>query len=128
MSTLADREQPPLVAELEYVRGLLEAHQLGLPRPDAEPRDEDFEPAVDRLARLLALTPFERQVLLLAAAVELDGEIAALVTELQDGEPRPTFGLALAALPGGHWEALAPHSPLRRWRLLEPVPGPTLAA
>jgi len=128
MSTLADREQAPLVAELEYVRDLLDAHQLGLPRPDAEPRDEDFEPAVDRLARLLVLTPFERQVLLLAAAVELDGEIAALVAALQDGEPRPTFGLALAALPGAHWDALAPSSPLRRWRLLEPVPGPTLAA
>jgi hypothetical protein len=128
MSTLADREQAPLAAELEYVRDLLEAQQLGLPRPDAEPRDEDYEPAVDRLARLLALTPFERQVLLLAAAVELDGEIAALVAALQDGEPRPTFGLALAALPGAHWDALAPSSPLRRWRLLEPVPGPTLAA
>ena len=128
MSTLADREQAPLVAELEYVRELLEANRLGLPAPDSEPRDEEFEPAVDRLARLLGLTPFERQVLLLAAAVELDGEIAELVAALQDGEPRPTFGLALAVLPGAHWDALAPRSPLRRWRLLEPAPGPTLAA
>ncbi|HYA09266.1 MAG TPA: hypothetical protein VEG24_06720, partial [Gaiellaceae bacterium] len=121
MSTLADREQAPLVAELEYVRELLEANRLGLPAPDSEPRDEEFEPAVDRLARLLGLTPFERQVLLLAAAVELDGEIAELVAALQDGEPRPTFGLALAVLPGAHWDALAPRSPLRRWRLLEPA-------
>ena len=128
MSTLADREQAPLVAELEHVRELLEAHRLGLPQPDPEPSDEEFEPAVDRLARFLGLSPFERQVLLLAAAVELDGEIAALVAGLQAGEPRPTFGLALAALPGAHWDALAPRSPLRRWRLLEPLPGPTLAA
>ena len=129
MTTLAEREQAPLVAEVEFVRELLDAHRLGLPRPEPEVREDmDFEPAVDRLARLVGLSPFERQLLLLAAGVELDGEVAALVAALQEGEPRPTFGLALAALPGAHWDALAPRSPLRRWRLLEPVPGATLAA
>jgi vesicle-fusing ATPase len=125
----ADREQPPLVAELERVRALLEAHRAGAPAPEPEPREADgFEPAVDRLARLLGLSPFERQLLLLAAAVELDGDLAGLVASVQDGEPRPTFGLALAALPGAHWDALAPRSPLRRWRLLEPAAGATLAS
>jgi hypothetical protein len=128
----AGREQPPLVAEIEYLRALLEALRAGAaslvgppPAPDVEP---EFEPAVDRLARLLGLTPFERRLLLLAAAVELDGELAALVASLQEGgEPRPTFGLALVTLPGGHWDALAPGSPLRRRRLVEPGPGATLA-
>jgi len=129
MTTLAEREQRPLVAELGIVRGLLDAYRLGVPAPEAEPREaEDFEPSVDRLARLLGLSPFERQVLLLAAAVELDGELASLVAALQDGEPRPTFGLALAALPGAHWDALAPRSPLRRFGLLEPASGATLAS
>jgi vesicle-fusing ATPase len=124
----AEREHQPLVAELEHLRSLLEAHRLGEPVPEREATDDDgFEPAVDRLARLLGLSPFERQVLLLAAGVELDGGLAALVAALQGGEPRPTFGLALAALPGAHWDALAPRSPLRRWRLVDPVPGPTLA-
>ena len=100
------------------------------PPPEREQWEpEGFEPAVDRLARLVGLTPFERQLLLLTAAVELDGDLAALVAALQDGaDPRPTFGLALAALPGAHWDALAPRSPLRRWRLVEPLPGPTLAS
>jgi vesicle-fusing ATPase len=124
----AEREHEPLVAELEHLRALLEAYRLGEPAPGRGPADDDgFEPAVDRLARLLGLSRFERQVLLLAAGVELDGGLAALVAALQGGEPRPTFGLALAALPGAHWDALAPRSPLRRWRLLDPVPGPPLA-
>jgi ATP-dependent 26S proteasome regulatory subunit len=131
----AEREHSPLVAELDQLRDLLESYRLGEPPPEHEPwqrepwQPEDFEPAVDRLARLLGLSSFERQVLLLAAGVELDGDLAALVSLLQDGnDMRPTFGLALAALPGAHWDALAPRSPLRRWRLVEPGPGPTLAS
>jgi vesicle-fusing ATPase len=50
------------------------------------------------------------------------------VAELSGGDPRPTFGLALAALPDAHWDALAPGSPLRRRRILELEPGPTLAS
>jgi ATPase family protein associated with various cellular activities (AAA)/winged helix domain-containing protein len=124
----ATREQTPLVAELEYVRALLEAYRDGdADRPPA-PRAAEFEPAIDRLARLLGLSAFERRLILLAAAVELDGEVAALVAGLQQSpDPRPTFGLALAALPDAHWDALAPGSPLRRLRLLELAPGPTLA-
>ncbi len=127
--TAAEREQPPLVAEVEHVRLLLEAYRDGAPVHGPGPEQAPgFEPSADRLARLLGLSPFERQLVLLAAAVELDGDSAALVSSLQDGEPRPTFGLALAALPGAHWDALAPGSPLRRWRLVELVAGPTLAA
>ena len=129
MSALLEREHAEIVAELERVRGLLESYRDGEPSVDHEPREADgFEPAVDRLTRVLGLSPFERELLLLAAAVELDGGIAAIVSELQRGEPRPTFGLAMAALPGAHWDALAPRSPLRRWRLLERLPGATLAS
>jgi vesicle-fusing ATPase len=127
--TSAEREQPPLAFEVAHVRALLQAYVDGEPAPPrAEPPASQLEPAFDRLARLLGLTPFERQVVLLAAAVELDGDVAALVSSVQSGEPRPTFGLALAALPGAHWDALAPGSPLRRWRLVEPAAGPTLAS
>src|SRR5262249_57423532 len=108
------------------------ARRDGASRPPAPPAVHadavGFEPAVDRLTRLFALSPFERQLLLLAAAVELDGDVAALAADLQrTGDPRPTFGLALAALPGAHWDALAPRSPLRRGRLLELATGPTVA-
>jgi vesicle-fusing ATPase len=126
----AERQQQPLVAEGEHIRALLEAYRDAMPAPPPPERSpSELEPAVDRLARLLGLSPFERQLLLLAAAVELDGETAALVAALQDGaDPRPTFGLALAALPAAHWDALAPRSPLRGRRLLELAPGPTLAS
>jgi ATP-dependent 26S proteasome regulatory subunit len=126
----AEREHSPLAAEVEHLRALLDAARGGAASPVAPAAHaETFEPAIDRLARVLALSPFERRLLLLAAAVELDGEVAALVASLQDGgEPRPTFGLALGVLPNAHWDALAPRSPLRFWRLVEPGPGPTLAS
>ncbi len=127
--TAAEREQGPLVAEVGHVRALLEAYRDGTPRPQPPLQATEFEPAIDSLTRLLGLTTFERQLLLLAAAVELDGDVAALVSTLQNGaDPRPTFGLALGVLPHAHWDALAPRAPLRRLRLLEPGSGPTLAS
>ena len=127
--TAAEREQSALVAEVEHVRALLEAFRDGAAPPQAPALADAFEPAIDRLTRLLGLSRFERHVLLLAAAVELDGGIAALTAALQSSpDPRPTFGLTLAALPDAHWDALALRSPLRRWRLLEPTAGPTLAS
>ncbi|HEX5800133.1 MAG TPA: ATP-binding protein [Gaiellaceae bacterium] len=126
--TSAVQEQPPLVAEIDHVRALLTAYRDGAPDLPSPPVAVGFEPAVDRLARLVGLSPFERRLLLLAAAVELDGEVGALVAALQgSADPRPTFGLALLTLPEAHWDALAPGSPLRRLRLLELAPGPTLA-
>jgi ATP-dependent 26S proteasome regulatory subunit len=130
-ATAAEREQPPLVAEIEHVRARLEACRDGSPAPLPAPAASPgrFASALDRLARAVDLSPFERQLLVLAAAVELDGGVAALVAELQAGaDPRPTFALALAALAAPHWDALAPHSPLRHRRLLALDPGPTLAS
>jgi ATP-dependent 26S proteasome regulatory subunit len=126
----AEREKPALVAEVEHVKALLQAYCDGAPPPPSlEPSHGELERAIDRLARLLGLSAFERQLLLLTVAVELDGNVAALVAALQGGDdPRPTFGLAFAALPGAHWDALAPESPLRRRLLLEPGSGPTLAS
>jgi vesicle-fusing ATPase len=128
--TAAEREHSPLAAEVEHVRALLEAARDGAPPPVAPAvHEEAFEPAIDRLARVLGLSPFERRLLLLTAAVELDGEVAALVASLQEGgDPRPTFGVALAILPGAHWDALAPTSPLRLRRLVELGAGATLAS
>src|SRR5262249_13181724 len=39
-----------------------------------------------------------------------------------------TFGLALAVLPGAHWDALTPSRPLRRFRMLEVQRGSTLTS
>jgi len=72
------------------------------------------------VAERFALSPFERDVLALCAAVELDGAVPALCAKAH-GDPtcgHVTFGLALAVLDGAHWSALAPAGPLRRWQLV----------
>ena len=89
-------------------------------------------PALSALVTAFGLSPFESDVLVMCAGVELDEGIRQALTQ-HDGEvtpagkrPAPTFGLALAELPNPHWSALTPASALRRWRLVEPSPGPVL--
>jgi hypothetical protein len=70
-------------------------------------------PALDSLCQLFDLSPFERDILLLCAGVELEATFAPLCAAAQ-GDPQrdyPTFSLALAALPGAHG---APSHPRRR--------------
>jgi len=81
--------------------------------------------ALDTLALNFGLSLFERQLLTLCAAVELDAAMARLCAEANGdpSRPYPTFSLALAVLAEPHWSALTPVGPLRRWRLIE-VAGP----
>ena len=84
--------------------------------------------ATDGLVAAFGLTAFERDVLLLAAGVELDGAFAGRCAAAQ-GDPHrrhPTFSLALAALPDAHWSALVPAAPLRWWHLVDVLPGDAL--
>ena len=81
-------------------------------------------PSQDGLAEIVircGLTPFERDVLVLAAGVELDDDLAARCARWH-GDPTwswASFGLALRVLPDPHWDALAPDAPLRGLALLE---------
>lgn len=77
--------------------------------------------ALDHLCHACSLSAFERDLLLLCAGVELDGNFAALCAAAQGDSRRTyaTFSLALAAFPGAHWNALTPASALRRWRLVD---------
>ncbi len=68
--------------------------------------------ALDDVCRGFGLSPFERDLLVLCAAAELDA-----------GVERPTPAVAIAALPEAHWTAFTPARPLRRWRLVE-IGGP----
>jgi hypothetical protein len=100
-----------------------------LPLPEALPLPEGMhtvtagepKPALIELAERLGLTRFEAQMLLLAAAPELDTRFSALCAAAQrdPARPWPTPALALAALPEPGWEALLPARPLRRYRLIE---------
>ena len=135
--TWSELNQQFLVASLSRVRAALDRHAAGSiePIPDAPDREsstsraEDLPPpALTTLCETLGLSPFERDVLLLAAGPELDSRFSLSCASAQ-GDPRlsyPTFGLALAALPGAHWSALSPVGPLRRWRLIELGPGDTI--
>ena len=81
----------------------------------------DPPPALLILSQRLGLTQFEREILLLCAAVELDTRIAGLCAQAQGdpNRPHPTFALAMALFDDPAWEALSPEQALRRWRLLE---------
>ena len=81
----------------------------------------DPPPALVGLGQRLGLARFERDVLLLCAALELDTRRAALCARGQDDpqRPYPTFALAMALFDDPAWEALAPERPLRYWRLIE---------
>jgi hypothetical protein len=70
----------------------------------------DPPPAIERLCALFGFSDFERAVLLLCAGMGLDSRFAAACAAAH-GDPRrtyPSFGLALATLPGAHWRALTP--------------------
>ena len=93
------------------------------PWPEAMPEAvvSEHTPALMLLAQRLGLTEFERDTLLLCAAMELDTRIAGLCARAQ-GEltrPYPTFALALALFDNPAWDVLSPERPLRYWRLIE---------
>ncbi len=131
--------QEDLVRALARVRQLLEARvaagtpsDSGVAADEPTPEARESEPgfALGALVDLFGLSPFERDVLLLCAGVELDWRFRPLIAAALDdaGLPAPTFGLALATLPDGHWSALTPAAPLRAWRLIELAgPGPATA-
>jgi hypothetical protein len=94
------------------------------------PSDESLDPppAFERLRSGLGLTPFEIDVALLCAGIELDDTFADLINALNGGGGvRPTVGLTLKVLRDAHWSAFTPAAPLRRWQIIEIDSGPTLA-
>jgi hypothetical protein len=83
--------------------------------------DEAPPPALTTLSQKLGLSPFEVDVLVLCAAMELDTSIAGLCAQAQGetSRPYPTFALALSLFPSAAWDALSPNRPLREWQLIE---------
>src|SRR3974390_939219 len=136
----AKRTEPyprPLMAAVGSVRDALERAAKGESRPPgADDTDDDSLASWSALRTLVSafgLSPFERDILLLCAGIELDGRFASLCASAQAdaARPYPTFSLALATLSRPHWSAIAPVAPLRRWRLVEcdhPASGSPLTA
>jgi hypothetical protein len=124
-----DPEAAAIMAELEQLeRELAEASRSNGSGP----------PALEVLSGLFRLSPFERDILVMCLAPELDASFERLFAYVQDDATRTFPSLHLAnALFGGQdggagRAALAPRSPLLRFRLVlvEPPrhPGDALAA
>jgi hypothetical protein len=81
----------------------------------------DPPPALVIAAQRFHLSRFERDVLLLCAAMELDTRIASLCARVHGdaNKAHPTFALAMSVFDDPAWEALTPERALRYWRLLE---------
>lgn len=124
-SSWEDLNRGVLLAEFDRLRRRLRARDTVDGRP-AEGNGEHKAPettgnsALAALVRMFGLSPFERDVLLLCAGVELDSDIAERCAKLAGRSTRGsiTFSLALAFLEGAHWSALSAGAPLRRYRLL----------
>ena len=91
------------------------AHRL------AAASEGDPPPALLMLAKRLGLSDFERDILLLCVALELDTGTATLCAAVQ-GQPdrdHATFALAMKLFDRPEWQAVSPERPLRYWRLIE---------
>jgi hypothetical protein len=141
-NTWLEANQCYLSAALAVVRDALEQHIENSQGSEDTDRQEKVThldlkeagfampapPALNTLCITFGLSPFEREVLLLCAGIELDSTFASLCARVH-GDPQknyPTFSLALAALPEPHWSALTPAAPLRCWRLIEVGKGSVL--
>ncbi|WP_166026617.1 ATP-binding protein [Streptomyces chilikensis] len=137
--TAATAVEATLTAEIRRVLSRVDAHAARARQasdaaaPDEEPAPDTAASArpapvaapgtapLDALVSCFGLTSFERDLILLTAADELDPTTAARCAAAC-GDPQrayPTFSLALAALAEPHWSALTPVAPLRRWRIVE---------
>ncbi|MEO6798764.1 MAG: ATP-binding protein [Rhodanobacter sp.] len=126
-SSWREANQAQLRAEFARLRRRLVATIRDDDTPEAaqalSPQALDPPSAIDQLGASFGLSKFERQILLLAAGIEMDATLAELCREASGRERRATgsitFSLALGALDDPHWSALSPTGPLRRHRLIE---------
>lgn len=131
-SSWSKKNQKYLQECVEQVKGLLKARDENSKKPGPRLKkpqweNDSFMPAIEYLREIFGLSSFERSLLLMCAATELDSEIMQLLAKLQENPhsmPYPTFCLALAVLPEPHWSALTPTRPLRKFRLIDVLGQP----
>jgi hypothetical protein len=103
----------------------LELREAAAARDNAAKMDPP--PALHLLAEQLRLTPFERNVLLLCVAMELDTRVCELCARASGSAEQvyPTFALAMTLFDSPSWDALSSQRPLRFWRVIEVNQGPS---
>jgi len=116
-----------LMRELAKVRtALVQLAGQEITKPPLITEEEKAEsenippPALTQLCESFGLSPFERQLLLLCAGVELEADFASLCA-VAHGDPQrayPSFGLALSLFAEPSWQALMPQETLRYWHFV----------
>ncbi|MGI9102231.1 MAG: ATP-binding protein [Terriglobales bacterium] len=129
--TVSETAQPTaaLLSAIARVRSLVEQYATTGTRCEAPATDETSEASpLALMCERFELSPFERDLLVLCAAVEVDPAMPILCVAVNhdDDATYPTFHLALQALPNPHWSALMPDGALRRFKLLHVHAGDTL--
>ncbi len=110
-----------LLREIDRIRKILENYIEG---KENQPSVTNLVSETSALAQVCIkfnLSPFERDILLLCAGMEIEPNFQSLCAKAQGNPPNknyPTLSLALAALPGASWRVLSPQSPLQYWQLL----------
>ncbi|HLO87731.1 MAG TPA: ATP-binding protein [Nostocaceae cyanobacterium] len=103
-NTLAGREEKP-------IKDIPLSADLGMSEPSA----------LEELCSIFNLTEFERNVLLLCAALENDASLGTLYAQLSGDMQMtyPTMSLAMKVLPDPNWSAWTVDAPLRYWQLIQ---------
>jgi hypothetical protein len=130
----AQQSAPAMAAAMAALRRLIERSSAGgkegtkdiVPGPvavesyrreiDALLEGPDGWTALERLCVGLALTPFERDLVLLCGAVQVNPTLLASTAGAVGGHP--TFALAFALFCESSWAAMAPGGALHRYRLI----------
>jgi len=119
----SQRNQRWLAQRFDAWRKRIETGADGDVRVADAPWDDGFEPAANQLRSWFGLSPFETELLLLTAGMELDAALHRAVSHAQGLAPtepvRLRYSFALALLRDAHWDALSPSRPLRHWALLQ---------
>ena len=112
-----------LYREIAKIHAILESYLTGeeIASFPAENHPETLAQLRDRFH----LSPFEQNILLLCAGIELDPQLSSLCGKIADNPQQnyPTFSLALTVFPEADWGVLSSQSPLQYWQLIEITPN-----
>jgi AAA+ superfamily predicted ATPase len=112
-----------LMKALSYMGDILD-HKLSgqtSSTPTLDPSHLSPPCVLEQLCHIFNLSPFERDLILLCAGMEIHSHWRDLLSQIQGNAQLayPTFSLALKILPHPHWQGLTPAGALRRWKLIE---------